>query len=85
MRRASLRIKAYDALSPRVRVTMHVVNAEGRKMPSIRASAASDGQWHVFRYVCRLMPGTYRVTLSVSDVAGNRCLRERTLTLTVTK
>jgi photosystem II stability/assembly factor-like uncharacterized protein len=84
MTRAGMRIKAYDSFSPWVRVTMDVVSATGKKMPRIRSSAASDGQWHAFRYICRLAPGTYRVTLSVSDIAGNRCLTPRTLTLTVT-
>ncbi len=85
MRRGTLRLKVHDALSPGVRVTIDVFKKDGKRLRRARASAPADGVWHAIRYNASYPAGTYRMVVRVSDYAGNRCARPRTLILTVRK
>lgn len=85
MRRGTLRLKVHDALSPAVRVTIDVFDKAGKRLRRARAMAPTDGVWHAVRYNAAYPAGKYRMVVRVSDYAGNRCERPRTLVLTVRK
>jgi hypothetical protein len=82
---ATLRMKSKDTLSPTVRVRAVAYTLSGKRVRVLRGSLRADGVWHSVRYGCILKPGAYRLTVQVSDWAGNKAPKAETILLRVVR
>lgn len=60
----------FSCASAAVRIVVR--NASGRLLRRVRIPAVAVGERGVWRFTCRLRPGTYRLEARAWDVAGNR-------------
>lgn len=68
---AELKFRVNDALSPKAKVTIKIVNAAGRVVKKIGPSLRTTNWWLRARFTCKLGKGTYRFSVYARDLAGN--------------
>ncbi len=68
---AELILRVNDALSPKAKVTIKIVNAAGKVVKKIGPSLRTTNWWLRARFTCKLRKGTYRFSVYARDLAGN--------------
>ncbi len=69
---AELKFRVNDALSPKAKVTIKIVNAAGKVVKKIGPSLRTTNWWLRARFTCKLRKGTYRFSVYARDLAGNK-------------
>jgi beta propeller repeat protein len=83
--RASIGYRVTDNLSPRVAVTIRLLDKHGNIVRVFVVARVSTGKvLHSIRFVCKLKAGSYRVRAWASDLAGNEQVKVGANKLTVT-
>jgi hypothetical protein len=82
-RRATLRYRVDDALSPTARVTIRVKTRSGRTVKTLKAVTRKTNVATSSRFTCKLAKGSYRFHVYATDLAGNRQVRKGYGTLRV--
>jgi beta propeller repeat protein len=78
-----LAYKVTDRLSPEVRAAVTITESDGRVVRTLPPRRVRTGRMLQRRLDCDLIPGTYRVEVTATDLAGNPQARIGTTTLTV--
>ena len=81
---ASIGYRVTDNLSPRVAVTIRLLNKHGNIVKVFMVGKARTGTaLHHLRFVCKLKTGSYKVRVWATDLAGNHQVKVGANTLTV--
>jgi len=80
---ASLQYKVTDKLSPDAKATIAIAREDGTVVQTLPPRWVATGKPLQRKLHCDLMPGTYRILVTATDMAGNEQARTGTTQLTV--